>query len=100
MSDDAATLDAMREENRLLHERVRELERLTALQGEEIRLMKLREHGHGSEKLSPEDLRQGSLFDEAELHATAAGQSEATEVVRVTKTVYNAPKAWEKANSA
>jgi transposase len=73
-----------------------ELKRQNILQAEEIRLMKLREHGRSSEKLSPEDSRQGSLFDEAELHSVAAGQPEATEVVRVTKTVYTRRKRGRK----
>lgn len=92
---DAASL-AEHEEILRLRERVKELERLTVLQAEEIRLMKLRERGRSSEKLSPEDRRQGSLFDEAELHAGAAGQPEAIEVVRVTKTVYTRRKRGRK----
>ena len=79
-----------------LRKRVKELERLTLLQAEEIRLMKLRERGRSSEKLSHEDLRQGLLFDEAELYSVAASQPEATEVVRVTKTVYTRRKRGRK----
>jgi transposase len=92
---DVASL-AGHEEIQRLRERVKELERLTVLQAEEIRLMKLREHGRSSEKLSPEDGRQGSLFDEAELHAGAEEPPEATEVVRVTKTVYTRRKRGRK----
>ena len=73
-----------------------ELKRQNILQAEEIRLMKLREHGRSSEKLSPEDSRQGSLFDEAELHAVVGDQREETEVVRVTKTVYTRRKRGRK----
>jgi len=73
-----------------------ELKRQNILQAEEIRLMKLREHGRSSEKLSPEDSRQGSLFDEAELRSVALEQVEATEVVRVTKTVYTRRKRGRK----
>lgn len=91
-----ARLDEVLEENRRLHDRIRELERENALQGEEIRLMKLRERGRSSEKLSAEDLRQGSLFDEAELHSTAPGEPEKTEVVRITKTVYTRRKRGRK----
>lgn len=79
-----------------LRTRVKELERLTMLQAEEIRLMKLRERGRSSEKLSHEDLRQGLLFDEAELYSVAASRPEATEVVRVTKTVYTRRKRGRK----
>ena len=73
-----------------------ELKRQNILQAEEIRLMKLREHGRSSEKLGPEDSRQGSLFDEAELRSVALEQVEATEVVRVTKTVYTRRKRGRK----
>jgi len=76
------------QENARLHERVRELERQNALQAEEIRIMKLRERGRSSEKLSPEDLRQGLLFDEAELYSVASAEAEPTEVVRIVKTTY------------
>jgi len=72
------------------------LKRINLLQAEEIRLMKLRERGRSSEKLSAEDSRQGLLFDEAELHSVAAEQPEATEVVRVTKTVYTRRKRGRK----
>jgi transposase len=84
------------EELQHLRERVRELERLTILQAEEIRLMKLRERGRSSEKLSPEDIRQGSLFDEAELYSVAESADAPTEVVRVTKTVYTRRKRGRK----
>jgi transposase len=84
-----AELERLRKENA-------DLKRQNILQAEEIRLMKLRERGRSSEKLSPEDCRQGSLFDEAELHSVAADQPEATEVVRVTKTVYTRRKRGRK----
>ena len=84
------------EENRLLGERVRELERQTLLQGEEIRLFKLRRYGRSSEKLSGEDARQGLLFDEAELHSQAEGEAPVVEEVRITKTVYTRRKRGRK----
>jgi len=81
-------MDEALEEIARLHERVRELERQNALQAEEIRIMKLREHGRSSEKLSQEDLRQGLLFDEAELYSIVPAEAEPTEVVRIVKTTY------------
>jgi hypothetical protein len=58
--------------------------------------MKLRERGRSSEKLSPEDIRQGSLFDEAELYSVAESADAPTEVVRITKTVYTRRKRGRK----
>jgi transposase len=91
---DGATCDRERmcevlDENRRLGERVRELERQTLLQGEEIRIMKYRRYGQSSEKLSGEDARQGLLFDEAELHSRNEGEVPEVEEVRITKTVYS-----------
>jgi transposase len=84
-----AELGRLREENA-------ELRRQNILQAEEIRLMKLREHGRSSEKLCPEDVRQGSLFNEAELYSVMESQPETTEVIRVTKTVYTRRKRGRK----
>jgi transposase len=100
MSDDT-TCDRQRlctvlEENQRLGQRVRELERQNLLQGEEIRLMKLREHGQSSEKLTTEDILQGSLFDEAELYSTTGTDEIGTEEVRITKTVYTRRKRGRK----
>src|SRR5512145_1188234 len=81
-------LDEALREIKLLHERVRELERQNALQAEEIRIMKLRERGRSSEKLSEEDRRQGLLFDEAEMHSVSPEAVPPTEVVRIVKTTY------------
>jgi hypothetical protein len=83
-----AKLDEALREIALLHDRVRELERTNALQAEEIRIMKLRERGRSSEKMSDEDRRQGLLFDEAELHSTAPAEAVPTETVRIVKTTY------------
>lgn len=84
-----AELERLRQENT-------ELKRQNLLQAEEIRLMKLWEHGRSSEKLSSEDIRQGSLFDEAELYFAAVPTAESTEVVRITKTVYTRRKRGRK----
>jgi transposase len=84
------------EENRLLGEKVRELERQNLLQGEEIRLFKLRRYGRSSEKLSGEDARQGLLFDEAELHSRIEVEAPAVEEVRISKTVYTRRKRGRK----
>ena len=59
---------------------------------EQIRIMKAREYGRSSEKLTVEDIRQGMLFDEAELHAAAPTEPEVVETVRITKTVYQRKK--------
>jgi transposase len=84
------------DEVRQLKLRVGELERQNMLQGEEIRLMKLRKHGQSSEKLTTEDIRQGKLFDEAELYSAANDDGPATEEVRITKTVYTRRKRGRK----
>ena len=84
------------DEVRQLKLRVGELERQNLLQGEEIRLMKLRKHGQSSEKLTADDIQQGMLFDEAELYSTANDDSPATEEVRITKTVYTRRKRGRK----
>lgn len=67
------------------------LKRITDEQREQIRIMKAREYGRSSEKRTVEDIRQGLLFDEAELHASAA-PAEVIETVRITKTVYQRRK--------
>lgn len=77
---------------RRLNERVRELERQNLLQGEEIRIFKLRRYGQSSEKLTREDERQGLLFDEAELQSLSESDTSQTEEVRITKTVYTRRK--------
>jgi hypothetical protein len=84
------------DEVRQLKLRVGELERQNMLQGEEIRLMKLRKHGQSSEKLTAEDTRQGMLFDEAELYSAANDDDPATEEVRITKTIYTRRKRGRK----
>lgn len=84
------------EDNQRLGQRVRELERQNLLQGEEIRLMKLRKYGQSSEKLSGEDARQGQLFDEAELYSQAESDAPQTEEVRILKTVYTRRKRGRK----
>jgi transposase len=89
-------VEEAQEEIRRLHERVRELERQNLLQGEEIRLMKLRKYGQSSEKLSGEDARQGRLFDEAELYSQAENEPPQIEEVRITKTVYTRRKRGRK----
>lgn len=68
-----------------------DLKRITDEQREQIRIMRAREYGRSSEKRTVEDIRQGLLFDEAELHASAA-PVEAVETVRITRTVYQRRK--------
>ena len=71
------------------------LKRTTEEQREQIRIMKMREYGRRSEKRTVEDIRQGKLFDEAEMYSTAGEQAdtvEAVETVRITKTVYTRKK--------
>jgi transposase len=84
------------EENQRLGQRVSELERQNLLQGEEIRLMKLRSHGQSSEKITSEDAQQGLLFDEAELYSRTEGEPSLVEEVRITKTVYTRRKRGRK----
>jgi transposase len=68
------------------------LKRTADEQREQIRIMKLREFGRSSEKRTIEDIRQGRLFDEAEMYSTAGGSAVAVETVRITKTVYTRKK--------
>jgi transposase len=96
MTCDRQRLCDVQEENQRLGQRVRELERQNLLQGEEIRLMKLRKYGQSSEKLSGEDARQGCLFDEAELYSQAERDAPQTEEVRIKKTVYTRRKRGRK----
>jgi transposase len=67
-----------------------DLKRLTEEQREQIRILKAREYGRSTEKRTIEDIRQGKLFDEAELHATEP--PEVIETVRITKAVYQRRK--------
>ncbi len=69
-----------------------DLKRTTDEQREQIRIMKAREYGRSSEKRTTEDIRQGKLFDEAELHASPDAPAEVIETVRITKTVYQRRK--------
>ena len=84
------------DENQRLGQRVSELERQNLLQGEEIRLMKLRSHGQSSERITAEDARQGLLFDEAELYSRSESEPLPVEEVRITKTVYTRRKRGRK----
>ena len=77
-------IEEMKDEVRRLRTENTDLKRQNLLQGEEIRLMKLRKYGQGSEKLTTEDICQGTLFDEAELYSTASDDTSATEEVRIT----------------
>ena len=56
-------------------------------QKEQIRILRLREFAPSSEKRTIEDIRQGRLFDEAEIHSAAPLEDE-FEKVRITKVVY------------
>jgi transposase len=89
-------IEEVLDELRRLRAENTDLKRQNLLQGEEIRLMKLRKYGQSSEKLSAEDISQGTLFDEAELYSTANDDSTATEEVRITKTVYTRRKRGRK----
>jgi transposase len=89
-------IEEVLDELRRLRTENTDLKRQNLLQGEEIRLMKLRKYGQSSEKLTAEDIGQGKLFDEAELYSTANDDSTATEEVRITKTVYTRRKRGRK----
>ena len=68
------------------------LKRLTEEQKEQLRIMRLREFGRSSEKRTVEDIRQGQLFNEAEVHSTSPEKDDAVEIVRIKKTVYTRRK--------
>lgn len=69
------------------------LRTLSAEQAEQIRIMKLREYGRSSEKrLSGEDIRQGQLFDEAELLSSPPEEPPVMETVKVRNTTYQRRK--------
>lgn len=75
------------------------MRQLTLEQAEQLRILKAREYGRRSEKqgkLSAEDIRQGLLFDEAELHALPPNAPPEMETVRVRKTVYQRRKKGRK----
>jgi transposase len=79
-----------------LKEQVSLLQRLTAKQQEDIRLLNERLYGRKSEKLIPADKKQGKLFNEAEVHSTAPRGEDAYETVRISKTVYTRKKRGRK----
>ena len=91
-SQPCGKVEAAIEELRRLRSENEELKRQNLLQGEEIRIMKLRRYGQSSEKLTGEDERQGLLFDEAELQSLNECDTSPTEEVRITKTVYTRRK--------
>jgi transposase len=68
-----------------------DLKRVTEAQKEQLRILRAREFGQSSEKRTVEDIRQGQLFNEAEVHSTSPDE-ELVETVRVTKTVYTRKK--------
>ena len=72
------------------------LRQLITQQQEEIRILKERQFGRKSEKFSAEDIRQGRLFNEAEMFATSPRGEEARETVRIAKTVYTRRKRGRK----
>jgi transposase len=76
------------------------LRQLTAQQQEEIRILKERQFGRKSEKFTAEDIAQGKLFNEAEMHSTSPLGEETTETVRIVKTVYTRRKRGRKPLSA
>ena len=69
-----------------------DLKRMTEEQKEQIRILKAREFGRSSEKLTGEDIRQAKLFDEAEVYSTAPAQADILETVKISKTVYTRKK--------
>lgn len=83
-----------------LQNEVSTLRQLTAQQQEEIRILKERQFGRKSEKLSAEDIKQGKLFNEAEMLSTSPLSEETYETVRIAKTVYTRRKRGRKALSA
>ena len=68
-----------------------DLKRVTEEQKEQLRILRAREFGKSSEKRTAEDIRQGQLFNEAEVYSTSS-EEEPTETVRITKTVYTRKK--------
>lgn len=80
----------------ILQNEVLVLRQLTAQQQEEIRILKERQFGRKSEKLSAEDIRQSKLFNEAEMLSTSPRGEESYETVRVAKTVYTRRKRGRK----
>jgi transposase len=93
-------LEAARREILALRGENAELKRITEEQKEQIRIMKAREYGRSSEKLTIEDTRQGRLFDEAEMLSTEPEGPPVIEIVRILKTVYNRRKAGRRPLSA
>jgi transposase len=75
-----------------LQNEVVSLKYLTAQQREEIRILNERQYGRKSEKLSAEDIKQGKLFNEAEMFSALEHGEEAYETVRIAKTVYTRKK--------
>jgi len=76
-----------------LRTQVADLKRQADEMAEEIRIMKARQYGRRSEKLTSTDIRQGLLFNEAETHSSAPEAEQTVETVRITKTVYTRRKA-------
>jgi transposase len=80
----------------VLESEVLVLRQLTAQQQEEIRILKERQFGRKSEKFSAEDIRQGKLFNEAEMLSTSPEGEESYETVRISKPVYTRRKRGRK----
>lgn len=70
-----------------LREENADLKRVAEEQKEMLRILRAREYGRSSEKMTAEDIRQGQLFNEAEVHSTS-GEEQQTETVRIKKTEY------------
>lgn len=83
-----------------LKNEVLSLKHLTAQQQEEIRILKERQYGKKSEKLSTEDIKQGKLFNEAEMFSTLERGEQVYETVRIAKTVYTRKKRGRKSLSS
>lgn len=69
-----------------------DLKRISEEQKEQLRILRAREFGRSSEKRPLIDIRQGQLFDEAEMHSTPPGEEVVFETVHITKTVYTRKK--------
>ena len=83
-----------------LQNEVATLKQLTAQQQEEIRILKERQYGRRSEKLSSQDIRQGKLFNEAEMLSTPERSEQTFDIVRIAKMVYTRKKRGRKPLSA
>lgn len=99
-SETPVDIDALTRTIASLQSEVLALRQENEQQREQIRIMRAREYGRKSEKRTVEDIRQGRLFDEAELHAAESAEAPIMEQVRIRKTVYSRRKPGRKPISA